>query len=74
MRGLRIRYLLMVLPFAVFKVVFGEAGPPLVHNFHERAFAIALDAQPAQTPQTWTITHMLEHESGVTEVAISPSG
>ena len=66
---------LILLIVVLAEVLLIGLGPFLALSQDEMALAMASDVQPTQTPQQkWTITGVLQHDSGVTVVAANPKG
>ena len=70
-----LRHLLMLLSVIVLWFGINEAGTVLFDEHNEMVFNMLLFAQQAPIPQqNWKIKHVLQHDSSVFAVAMSPDG
>jgi len=71
----RLRHLLMLMSLILLWHVVNEAGSLLFHEHNETALGLLLFAQQMPTSQqNWKIKHVLQHDSSVFAVALSPDG
>lgn len=67
--------LLMILALSILGFGLTETARSLAPNAYAKDLAMAVDGQSQHAKQPkWTIKHLLRHDSGVTAVAMSPSG